>query len=112
MSTCQGCKKTIWFVPIRKDEEVGYVIRGGARETQYQPVARCVRCHLKGKAVKAVNSTVRKTAVPLAWFAISLILFTLGVNWFENEKPYTSGSTIAVSAVAPPSMLAESSSRR
>jgi hypothetical protein len=97
MTTCHGCKKTIWFRRFEKNEKVGHTTdpAGNILEMQYKPVVKCLGCHLK----EAVNDMARKGVVPLSALALCVILGAIAVSWFfiENAPSQTFDVTAAAS---------------
>jgi hypothetical protein len=104
MTTCHGCKKTIWFLRFEKSEKAGHTTdrAGNIQEMQYKPVVKCLGCHLKEIMVKAVNDMARRAVVPLkSALALCVILGALAVSWFFIENTNAPSQTVAVTAVAP-----------
>jgi hypothetical protein len=103
MTTCDDCKKTIWFYPINKEVIVSHTDRGnGRRDTQRRPVAQCIKCCAKEKSVEAVHDMTRKVfrfvgAHPLI-IALAVIVI-LGVLSQYNTS--VQSRTVAVTAFAP-----------
>jgi hypothetical protein len=103
MTTCHGCKKTIWFRRFEKDEKVGHTTdrAGNKLETQYKLVVKCLGCHLKEKVVKAVSDVARRAVAPLSALALCVILGALAVSWFFIENTNAPSQTVEVTAAAP-----------
>jgi len=101
MTTCDGCKKTIWLVPFEKDVKVGHTERAGnQRDTHYEPVVKCLPCYLKGRALKALNDLAWRavTALGPRGLGVIAILGMLAVSSFFIENK-NAPSPAAITAV-------------
>jgi hypothetical protein len=105
MTTCHGCKKTIWFLPFEKYEKVSHTDRGDdRRDTQYKPVVKCWWCHFKERLIEKLNDLAWRAVAALGapGLGVMAILIALAVSsFFIENKNAPSQNTIAVTAFAP-----------